>query len=78
MITFPILNGDTAMARPKKDKELLMDRIFRIMLSAEQEATIREAATLAGLETSTWARSELLKIAKKMLAKNDKIENGSA
>lgn len=65
------------MARPRKDKSLLMNQILRIMLSADQKSLLEAAATESGQETSTWARNELLKLAKRVLAKKERTENGS-
>jgi hypothetical protein len=57
------------MARPPKDKRLLMNVPLRIMLTAEQKAMIEEAARLDQSEIAAWARPLLLQAAQQRLAK---------
>ena len=57
------------MARPPKDKRLLMNVPLRIMLTAEQKAIIEEAARLDQAEVAAWARPLLLQAAQQRLAK---------
>jgi hypothetical protein len=56
------------MARPPKDKHLLMNVALRIMLTAEQKALIEEAARQDHLDMTAWARPILLRAAKERLA----------
>lgn len=57
------------MARPPKDKRMLMNVPLRIMLTAEQKAMIEEAARLDQSEVAAWARPLLLQAAQQRLAK---------
>ena len=58
-----------AMGRPKKpDSERKADEL-RIRLTEEDRRTLDAAAQKAGIETSTWARTELLRIAGKWISK---------
>jgi uncharacterized protein (DUF1778 family) len=62
------------MGRPKKSDEEKRENVLRIRLTDEERRIIDRAA---GSETSTWARNELLELAKKILIKrkkSDKIE----
>jgi hypothetical protein len=43
--------------------------VLRIRLTEDDRKTLDEAAKAKSLETSTWARSELVTLAKKMLCK---------
>jgi uncharacterized protein (DUF1778 family) len=49
--------------RPKKPPEEARTDVLRIRLTEAERAAIDEAAQSRGLETSTWARSELLRLA---------------
>lgn len=55
------------MARPKKEKSLLMNRSIRLMLTADQEKLIHQAAELEGLDMTAWARPILLQAARERL-----------
>ena len=59
---------NNGMARPRKDKDLLMSASLRIMLTAEQRAMLDEAAKAARSELSAWARPILLQAAQDQLA----------
>jgi uncharacterized protein (DUF1778 family) len=59
-------NGDMA-GRPKKPDDEARDNVLRIRLTTEERKTLDEAAKARGLESSTWARMELLTLAKKLL-----------
>lgn len=48
------------MARPKKPKADNRTNVLRIRLTPQERAQLDEAAKLSGLESSTWARFELL------------------
>lgn len=51
------------MARPKKDKRLLMTIPLRIMLTADQRELIERAAKQEGVDMTAWARPILLRAA---------------
>jgi uncharacterized protein (DUF1778 family) len=59
-------NGHMA-GRPKKPDDEARDNVLRIRLTTEERKTLDEAAKSRGLESSTWARMELLRLAKKLL-----------
>ena len=46
-----------------------MSYMLRIRMTEEERKVMEEAAKSRSLETSTWARSELVALAKKILAK---------
>lgn len=56
------------MARPPKDKKLLMNIPLRIMVTGDQKHLIDQAAQLGQLETSAWARAILLAAAKNQVS----------
>jgi uncharacterized protein (DUF1778 family) len=53
--------------RPKKSQSQVKSYTLRIRMTQEQRALLEEAAQRRGLETSTWARSELLLLAGELL-----------
>jgi hypothetical protein len=57
------------MARPPKKEALSKTNTLRIRLTEAERKAIDGAATSKSLETSTWARSELMVLAKKIAAK---------
>jgi hypothetical protein len=57
------------MARPKKKQTEAKSNTLRIRLSESERQAIDRAAASKSLETSTWARSELMALAKKIAAK---------
>jgi uncharacterized protein (DUF1778 family) len=57
------------MARPKKTAGQAKTYMLRIRMTEEQRKAMDRAAQSKGLEVSTWARSELLLLAKKIAAK---------
>lgn len=59
------------MARPKKDKALLMNRYMRIMLTAEQDGLIRRAAELEGVDLTAWVRPTLVNAARERIARDE-------
>ena len=61
-----------AMGRPKKPDDERMDAELRIRMTNEDRLALDEAASAIGQETSTWARAELLSLAKKLRAKKQK------
>ncbi len=52
------------MGRPAKEKNLLMNRPLRIMLTAAQDEMIRRAAAVEGLDLTAWVRPVLLTAAR--------------
>jgi uncharacterized protein (DUF1778 family) len=57
------------MARPRKDKRLLMNVSIRIPLTADQKELIEEAAKLEQTDMTAWVRPILLRAAQESLAK---------
>jgi uncharacterized protein (DUF1778 family) len=57
------------MARPKKNTVLTKTNTLRIRLTKDEREAIDHAAASKSLETSTWARSELMGLAKRLAAK---------
>ena len=57
------------MARPKKKASEAKTDILQIRLTESERQAIDRAAASKSLETSTWARSELMALAKKIAAK---------
>jgi uncharacterized protein (DUF1778 family) len=55
------------MPRPKKTDAKI--NILRIRLTEDERKAIDRAAASKSLESSTWARSELMSLAKKISAK---------
>jgi uncharacterized protein (DUF1778 family) len=59
-------NGSMA-GRPKKPLSQAKSYTLRIRMTPAQRALLEEAAQSRGLETSTWARSELIALANELL-----------
>jgi uncharacterized protein (DUF1778 family) len=57
------------MARPKKPEGESKVYMLRIRMTEEERKLMEEAAKSKSLETSTWARSELVALAKKTIKK---------
>jgi uncharacterized protein (DUF1778 family) len=55
--------------RHKKPESEAKDAVLRIRMTAADRALLNEAAKSLSLETSSWARSELVKLARKVLEK---------
>lgn len=55
------------VGRPKKAVSQARSNVLRIRLTAAERALLEEAARVRGLETSTWARFELLAWARRLL-----------
>lgn len=55
--------------KPAKRQNDARGDTLRIRLTDEERALINEAAKFTGLETSTWARVELLGLSRKLLGK---------
>ena len=64
------------MGRPRKDERLLLNRPLRLMLTAEQDALIRQAAEQEGVDMTAWARPILLEAALKQLAAKAERKRG--
>lgn len=56
--------------RPKKPEET-KSYMLRIRMTEEDRALLEEAAKTRSLETSTWARSELVTIARKIIKQSN-------
>jgi hypothetical protein len=54
------------MARPKKPTGAARGKFLRIRLTEDERRTLDEGAKVKSLETSTWARMELLALARKL------------
>ena len=54
-----------AMARPKKPKDESRENVLRIRLTDAERKALDAAAEAKTLDTSTWARAELLQLAKR-------------
>ena len=59
------------MARPKKKESEAKTYILQIRMTDAERDTLARAAATKTLETSTWARMELMALAKRMLARQD-------
>jgi uncharacterized protein (DUF1778 family) len=55
--------------RPKKPDTEAMQAVLRIRMTAEDRALLDAAARLKSLETSSWVRSEMVALARRILAK---------
>ena len=55
------------LPKPKNEAKTYM---LRIRMTEEERRILEEAANAKSLDTSSWARSELVSLAKKILAKN--------
>lgn len=55
--------------RPKKLAGQTKTYMLRIRMTEEERGLIEKAATSKSLDTSTWARSELVGLAKKLVDK---------
>jgi hypothetical protein len=53
--------------RKKKPKSEAKTYMLRIRMTEEDRALLEEAAKAKSLETSTWARSELVSLARRIL-----------
>ena len=57
------------VGRPKKPKGESKGYMMRIRMTEEERALLEQAAKCKSLETSTWARSELVSLARKVVGK---------
>jgi hypothetical protein len=60
------------MARPKKPEGEAKKNFLRIRLTDEEREQLDRAAREKNLETSTWARAELLGLARRILRQSEK------
>jgi uncharacterized protein (DUF1778 family) len=69
-LTFRILCCyNIGMAGKPKKPDQVKTYMLRVRMTEEERAILEAAAKAKSLETSTWARSELVVLAKKILAK---------
>lgn len=61
--------------RPKKSESDTMSYMLRIRMSEADHELLLQAAKLRALELSTWARSELVLLARKLLDKEEGQES---
>ena len=57
------------MARPKKKPDESMGFMLRIRMTQEDRTLLEQAAKAKSLQMSSWARSELVELARKILKK---------
>jgi hypothetical protein len=57
------------MARPKKPEGEVRENVLRIRLTDAERKALDDAAQAKHLETSSWARSELLALAMRLAAR---------
>jgi hypothetical protein len=57
------------MARPKKPPGEGRENVLRIRLTDAERQALDQVAKSKSLETSTWARAELMALARKLLGK---------
>jgi uncharacterized protein (DUF1778 family) len=57
------------MARPKKPESETLSYMLRIRMAEEDRELLEQAAKYKSLQLSTWARSELVALARKILDK---------
>jgi hypothetical protein len=57
--------------RPKKPTTEVRENVLRIRLTDEERAALDEASKTRALDTSSWARAELLTLARKILKIKD-------
>ncbi len=61
--------------RPKKAEGQTRENVLRIRLTDEERALLDEAAAAVSLETSTWARSQLIALARKAMENGDQTRS---
>ena len=59
------------MARPKKPESDILSYMLRIRMSQEDRELMEKAAKIVSLQMSSWARSELVALAREIIAKHD-------
>jgi uncharacterized protein (DUF1778 family) len=58
--------------RPKKPEADTLSYMLRIRMSPEDRQIMEQASKIERLQLSTWARSELVALARKIIAKQNK------
>jgi uncharacterized protein (DUF1778 family) len=58
------------MGRPRKNPDAAMGFMLRIRMTHEDRQLLEQAAKAKSLQMSSWARSELVELAKKIMKKN--------
>jgi uncharacterized protein (DUF1778 family) len=64
-----------AMARPKAEQTQSVS--LRLRMFPEQEALIRQAATLAGISISAWIRERLIRAARREVSEVARYQSAS-
>ena len=59
------------IGRPAGPKELVRENVLRVRLTDDERKRLDEAATLKGVDLSTWVRDLALKAADRALAKTE-------
>lgn len=72
MLPWNLCGYNLVMAGKPKDPDRVKTYTLRIRMTDDDRAPIEAAAAFRSLETSTWARSELVALARKLLAKAEK------
>jgi len=67
-VAFCCYNLDMA-GRSKKPESEAKSYMLRIRMTESERALLEDAAKVKSLETSTWARSELVALARKIVGK---------
>jgi len=57
------------MGRPKKTPDEAMGFMLRIRMTQEDRALLEQAAKIKSLQLSSWARAELVELARKIIKK---------
>jgi uncharacterized protein (DUF1778 family) len=65
------------MAGKPKNPEQVKTYTLRVRMTETERALLEEAAKAKSLETSTWARSELVALARKLLARHRDVDDSS-
>lgn len=66
-MAFLLLPFDAMQGQKKKPKSEAKTYMLRIRMTKEDRALLEAAAKFKSLETSTWARSELVALARQIL-----------
>jgi hypothetical protein len=77
-IDFPLASWrlcgyNSVMARPKKKPADNRTNVLRVRLTEKERQELDQAAMSSGLEVSTWARFELLDLAKRIARKRPPV-----
>jgi uncharacterized protein (DUF1778 family) len=57
------------MGRPKKNPDESMTYMLRVRMTAQERDLLEKAAKAKSLQLSSWVRSEMLALARKVLGK---------